>query len=176
MNKVIILLGLFMCSFFFFSCNNEEKNPFHGGFISGMSFNIVINDMEGNCLLDSNYSRNIVKGDVFLSRNGKKYPLYKYNLPEYDFDIFYLKHAQDIHPTYISPMLCKQDVWYEKEKMIIHWGNNVENDTIEFTGGMIDCKYYCKLTVNGVELKKYKEDAPDYYLTYLYTKDMSKKK
>ena len=141
-----------------------------------MSFNIVINDMEGNCLLDSNYSRNIVKGDVFLSRNGKKYPLYKYNLPEYDFDIFYLKHAQDIHPTYISPMLCKQDVWYEKEKMIIHWGNNVENDTIEFTGGMIDYKYYCKLTVNGVELKKYKEDAPDYYLTYLYTKDMSPKK
>ena len=53
---------------------------------------------------------------------------------------------------------------------------NVENDTIEFTGGMIDFKYYCKLTVNGVELKKYKEDAPDYYLTYLYTKDMSKKK
>lgn len=175
MNKVIILLGLFICNLFFFSCNKEEKT-FHGGFINGMSFNIVINDMEGNCLLDSSYSQNIVKGDVYMSRNGKVYPLYKNSLPEFEYDIFYLKHAQGIHPTYISPMLCKQDVWYEKEKMIIHWGDNIENDTIEFTGGMIDCKYYCKLTINGVELKKYNEDAPYYDLTYLYQKDMSKKK
>ena len=175
MQKTIIVLLSLICTLGLQSCSDSEKEEVFGTTFSGIL--ITVFDTNGNCLLDPEYQNNIVSGDVEMIRNGKTYPFIKYT----DENYLWTGSVQGLRlgkgekrPHTICPLVLMVGEWFEDETMIIKWGDNIENDTIVFSGGITrDCKEH-HLTVNGVKLDIYKNDEKPYDdKVYLYVKDMT---
>ena len=184
MKKLLYLPLWAVCMFLCQACSDENSDC---GEV-WLYFTIGITDMEGNDLLNPEMEGNIVSNkptmiDIF----GEEHPSTIYT----DKSFLYLQGKGHLiinrwnvleKSHYIQPggpygYTINSDRWIENAKIIIKWGEGIENDTIVFSGGwkVIDKSFgphITHITINGKELEK--SDSIAYYGEhhYIYRKAM----
>lgn len=189
-NIIIVLLSFVFCSLQ--SCSNDEDIAS----VYPLIYTIGVVDMEGNDLLNPSLVGNIVNSNPtmvdiwgnevqsamytdknFIYNQGKGYLIIdRWKAISSKGEVLdtshYILPGGPYFHTYSS------QGWFDNKKIIIKWGEGIENDTILFSGGWKDDwgPGVSSITINGKELEHSKDMAVHGDYHFIYRKDMSSSK
>lgn len=188
MNKVVV--GLMLISLCTLQSCKDENGVIEN--VLPLMYTIGIVDMDGNDLLDPSFEENIVDktpkmidiwGNEVLSTiytdgsflyNQGKGLLIIDRWKAITSDGVILDNSHYIVPGGPYFRSYSTEGWFDNKKIIIKWGEGIENDTIIFSGGWKEGWWgpgISNITINGKELEHSKNIAANGDHHYIYRKD-----